>query len=446
MATHARNVLSFREWHLRRWPHLPWLPPDSTETTTDAYTAILSDYLEDLMDADSPAATPKSRLTSIRVAERMCGPTHLWPARKAIVTSFSESYFCDGRHKERQVRVYTVKEVQTMERAATELNEPIDRLALATELRKLYKRLRQDDAIWGRPDDWIFINDTGSSEPEPQVVQWRGSATKSKGTEMRANTTKENMPWMSVTRGISTPSRAWHSKVTSDMHKLGMRGTDGYLVPFPAACRAGRRPPGATEHMEWISHLRRALVKAGFTAEQTATVSGHTAKRTMLILLNSSGLLESQTDQNVAGYHKSQGATGTARRYTLQEMAKPMRAMEQMCKAIANNTFDPDKPTGLEWDSTEIAVEKAWNSRRTPSLPIASKQPIEADDSSDDEAPKGAAEENHCPNKDDDAASRNHSAKQRNGYIYTKLKAAKDKQAPKNHVAVDWDKILEHVQ
>ena len=232
--------------------------------------------------------------------------------------------------------------------AATELSEPIDRLAVATELRKLYARLRQDNAIWARPDDLLFITDAGGSEQEPQVVQRRGSATKSKGTEMRANISKDNLPWMLVTRGISAPQKAWHKKVTIDMQTLGMRGTDDYLAPSPAACRAGRRPPEATEHMELISHLRRALVKAVFAAEPAATVSGHTAKRTMLTWLTASGLLDTEVDQNVAGYHRSQGSTGTARRYTLHEMAKPMRAMEQMCRSIADRTFDPDRPTGLE--------------------------------------------------------------------------------------------------
>ena len=50
----------------------------------------------------------------------------------------------------------------------------------------------------------------------------------------------------------------------------------------------------------------------------------------------------------------------------MQEMVNPIRAMEQMCVAIANKTYNPDRPTGLEWDSTEITVEKVWNDKRKP--------------------------------------------------------------------------------
>ena len=183
---------------------------------------------------------------------------------------------------------------------------------------------------------------------------------------MRAGKIKEHMPWMLVTRGISMSQKAWHKRVVEDMQMLGMRATDECLVPSPAAVTAGRMPPGATEPMERISHLRRTLVQAGFAAEQAATVSGHTAKRTMLTWLNASGLLDSEADQDVAGDHRSQGATGTARRYTLQEMAKPMRAIEQMCVAIANKTYNPDRPTGLEWDSIEITVEKDGMTKESP--------------------------------------------------------------------------------
>ena len=81
-----------------------------------------------------------------------------------------------------------------------------------------------------------------------------------------------------------------------------------------------------------------------------------------------------------------------------------------------------------------------------PTLQATPRQTTEAEYSSDDEAPAVATEEHHCPQKDDDAVSKRHNATRGDGYIYTTLKAAKDKQAPKHHVAVDWDSIPEHVQ
>ena len=39
------------------------------------------------------------------------------------------------------------------------------------------------------------------------------------------------------------------------MHDLGMNMEDEYLLPSPPAVRAGRRPPGAAQPLEWINLL-----------------------------------------------------------------------------------------------------------------------------------------------------------------------------------------------
>ena len=114
------------------------------------------------------------------------------------------------------------------------------------------------------------------------------------------------------------------------MHALGMRQEDDYLLPSPAAVRAGRRPPGATDHMEWITHLRRTLVRIGFEPDQAATISGHTAKRTMLTLMNSSGLVRTDQDQQAAGYHRAKGPGSVSRKYTFSEKAGPVRTIDAL--------------------------------------------------------------------------------------------------------------------
>ena len=79
LATHARNVLAFREWHLLRWPNLPWLMENDSLGTRDLYTAILVDFLEDLMDSDVAPGAPRSRLGSLNAAVALCKPDCPWP-------------------------------------------------------------------------------------------------------------------------------------------------------------------------------------------------------------------------------------------------------------------------------------------------------------------------------------------------------------------------------
>ena len=460
LATHARCVLAFHAWHHLRWPNLDWLPPDGSEDTTAVYAAILVDYLEDLMDADVGPGVPRNRLASLSLALKICNPSHGWPTKETIVVNLTVAYFREGRHKKRDVRLYRASEIILVEQALAHppnktgtgpVIGPLERLVLATELRKLYGRLRQDDATWGFASTWNLIVKPGN-RVEP-TTHWRGVATKAKGTEMRANWIKEEMPWIVPTRGLSPQPASWHARVTDDMHEVGMRGEDEYLLPSPPAVRAGRRPPGAADHLEWINLLRRTLVKIGFAPEQAATVSGHTAKRTMLTWLNASGYIKSDQEQQAAGYHRAKGPGSVSRKYTFHEQSGPVRAIEEMCQAIRDGRFHPDRPEGSEWDVGADPVVQNWDLPRTPGAPQTS--PATGQDivwDSDDEAPPdrnpmleddtGAADLLDAPT----VKRKREQQELFKGFIYTLERNPNAKRKKKRyHIAVNYSKVPEQI-
>ena len=127
-----------------------------------------------------------------------------------------------------------------------------------------------------------------------------------------------------------------------DMLAVGMKKEHSYLLPSPPAVYAGRTPPGATDHIEWINLLRRTLAKIGFHPKQAATVCGHTAKRTMLTWLNASGRIKKDQHQQAAGYHRAKGPGQVSRKYTLHEQAGPSRAIEMMCRDIRQGRSHPE--------------------------------------------------------------------------------------------------------
>ena len=130
-------------------------------------------------------------------------------------------YFKERKHKKRKVRLYTASEITMMEQRASSLTSPLDRLAVTTELRKLYGRLRQDDATWGKASDWKMVRQKDNGEKVGK--HWHGVASKTKNTEMRATQVKETMPWIIPVRGISTKQTHWDATILNDMLEVGMR-------------------------------------------------------------------------------------------------------------------------------------------------------------------------------------------------------------------------------
>ena len=95
---------------------------------------------------------------------------------------------------------------------------------------------------------------------------------------MRANWVNEQMPWIAPTRGLCQEQGTWPHQVLTGMINMGMREEDNYLLPSPPAVRAGRRPPGATDHLEWATLLRRTLTKMYTRVNphgSTRTLQGH---------------------------------------------------------------------------------------------------------------------------------------------------------------------------
>ena len=125
LATHARNVLAYQQWHQARWPNINWLPLDDTPGTRALHTAILVDYMEDMMDADVSPGSPRARLASLRVAIELCRPLIAWPVHEPIVNNLATVYFKKGNHKKRKVRLYTASEITMMEQRASSLTSPL---------------------------------------------------------------------------------------------------------------------------------------------------------------------------------------------------------------------------------------------------------------------------------------------------------------------------------
>ena len=91
LATHARSILAYHDWHLSRWPKLPWLPVDNKQSTKDLYCAVLVDFLEDIMDADVSPGVPRSRLSSLKLAVKLCRPDNPWPLEETVVTTLTQT-------------------------------------------------------------------------------------------------------------------------------------------------------------------------------------------------------------------------------------------------------------------------------------------------------------------------------------------------------------------
>ena len=105
-------MLAYHAWHTTRWPDLPWIPQDTGPGTRDLYCAILVDVLEDIMDADVFPGVPRSKLTSLNVAIKICRPNVPWPPGETLVVDITQTYFREGRHKQRRTILYTVSEIQ----------------------------------------------------------------------------------------------------------------------------------------------------------------------------------------------------------------------------------------------------------------------------------------------------------------------------------------------
>lgn len=454
MATHTRNVLGFYAWHALRWPKLPWLPVDGEPSTRALHAAVLVDFLEDLMDADVSPGVPRSKLTSLNVAQDLCKPTYGWPTKEPIVVNLTQTYFREGKHKKRAVRLYTVEEIKMIERALSSAEGPapgpLERIVLATELRKLYARLRQDDSTWGSAAKWRLV-ETKDDRGDP-VTHWHGEATKAKGTEMRANWVHETMPWIAPVRGLLEEPSNWYNQVYQDMHTLGMNVEDEYLLPSPPAVRAGRRPPGAAQPLEWINLLRRTLVKIGFEPNQAATVCGHTAKRIMLTWMNASGYVRLDQGQQAAGYHRARGPGSVSRRYTFQEQSGPVRIIDQVCRSIREGEYFPDNPIGAQWDASYIQHTPSWQDHRHPTQPTLGQQTTEQQWSSDDEAPPDGNPLLHMEHTAEDlpdipapGMKGVKQQKQTRGYIYSTTNH-QQKKRNRYHIAVIYDEIPEHIR
>ena len=301
---------------------------------------VLVDYVQDLVDAGVKTTVPKSRLASLAFLNKVAGLRPVLPVDDIAVTAVASAHRRDGPRTRRGARAYTVDQVRIIEAAATSPTSALSRVVLRTELRKIFAALRNDDAIWDTPQQWRFA---GGEEGFMY-----GESYKTKSTEATSTRLASCMPWVAPARGVSAVPSHWTRGYIEDLRAVGVESTAEYAVPCPHNVRAGRRPPGAAQPDTWQVQLRHSLREAGFTPPAAAAITLHSAKKTILTWAGCSGKFTDR-EIEVLGHHRSSGVSKTVRAYNVTELSAPAHKLSGLLWQIAEGTFQPDQPPGLQW-------------------------------------------------------------------------------------------------
>ena len=355
----ARRGPSHQERVLRRWSartlvihianiekFLAWVTEECGSVTHETFRVhgtvveLLVKYVLDLLDGGAAPTMPASRLASLKFLNRAAGLQPPLPADEVSVSHLALSHRREAPARERQPQIYTVAQVRAMERAATELPDPLHRIALRTELRKVYAALRNDDAIWDKFCDWTIA---GTVEDGCLY----GKAYKTKATEATATRLRGGMPWIAPLRGIQQPPSRWARGYKEDLQQLGIPDGAEFAVPSPQRIAAGATP-GAAEPDEWLATIRRALRAASLPPHEARRIGLHAAKRTLLTWAGSSGIFGDR-DIEVLGHHRCSGIGKVVCAYNVTVLAAPVTKLRQLLEYIVKGEFDPDAPAGMQW-------------------------------------------------------------------------------------------------
>ena len=168
----------------------------------------------------------------------------------------------------------------------------------------------------------------------------------------------------------------WAKRYRDDLQKLGLMNAE-YAVPSPWAVRAGESPPGVATADEWLTQIRYALRVAGLERGAAATVTLHTAKRTLLTWAGTSGCFK-EAELAILGHHRSAGVTKLVRAYNTSELSVPVQKLAQLLDNIAGGKFLPDAAPGLQWNAPPASVDERPALERSAmraSPPAAKPQP-----------------------------------------------------------------------
>ena len=146
---------------------------------------------------------------------------------------------------------------------------------------------------------------------------------------------KRSMAVVAVTPGV-TPlqwAEAW-------VAARAATGADSIFSLFPAPASTGGWATSSLTTFEVAALLRSCLVRSGFRPEDLTNIGSHSLKATALSWTAKYGV--PQAVRRVLGYHKAKDEASVAA-YARDELAAPLRALEDVLAAIRDGSFRPDE-------------------------------------------------------------------------------------------------------
>ncbi|CAK0911348.1 unnamed protein product [Prorocentrum cordatum] len=306
---HVANIEKFLDWASEERPG-----GDHGSFQDHAATVeLLVRYVMDLLDGGAAPTMPGARLQSLRFLDRAAGLAPPLPAGEVCVQHLALARAREAPAFARLPTIYTADQIRRLERAAATLRNPLDRVVIRTELRKLFAALRNDAAVWDKYGNW-------KQEGTADGGCLYGTAHKTKATEATATRLRGGMPWIAPLRGIFQPPSGWAHGYSADLKALGL-----------------------SEDAEFAAK----------------GIGLHSARRTIFTWAGSSGIFTDR-ELEVLGHHRSAGVGRVVCACNVTVMAAPVSKLRQLLEHIVQGTFHPDAPAGMQWrDGARFASQPA---------------------------------------------------------------------------------------
>jgi hypothetical protein len=266
--------------------------------------------------------------------------------------------YCKRRYLQKsplkQARVLSVAQVIHLESMlvsdrALEYELP-DRVMAGHALYAMYARARWTDSLF--PTQWVLDEDEhGGGFYQADTLISKTSTTAEKKTRF--------LPLTGPLNGISTNS--WFQTWTDLRLEANLCPPDGKRPIMCSVKLDGSFSSNKLSTTDASCWLRDILKLGGFTAEQTDRVSSHSLKATLLSWCSKFGLDISV--RQVLGYHTTAANTSAAH-YSRDELAGPLRKLEEVLDAIRSGLFQPDQTrSGYMRPTPKAAVNPSTRTR-----------------------------------------------------------------------------------
>ena len=134
----------------------------------------------------------------------------------------------------------------------------------------------------------------------------------------------------------------WTRGTMEDLEAFKMAHDDEHATPNPAALRAGAERPAAPSAEAALVNTRRALIKAGFTAQEAFAIKRHSAKKIIYQWRNShGGLLQIRIHRLL--HHRESGIRQTAAAYDINQLVAPVQTLKELISQIRAGECNPDQ-------------------------------------------------------------------------------------------------------